>query len=131
MLDDLLFLLWSQALGSPWSPEPWLRAKQRKAFSIVMAERKVAEIMARIAVLESLKLELVEACDELDEWAERVHWYALAAERLEKLSAWYSPPEVGDPELEARSRNWVWSDARGRYVHVDVELEEEEATDGE
>ena len=130
MIDELLFLCWSRVIGKPWAPDPWLRARQRAAFSVAMAERKVAEVCARRAVIEALQEELLEIVDELDAWAERAHLYKLEAERLAPSSPWVDRRSDDGELVEVTSRFWPWDDARRRYVHVDEELEET-ATDGE
>lgn len=124
MIDELLYLVWSRVLRRPWSPDPWTRARQRKVFSVHMAERKAAEICARVAVLEELKHELLECVDELDAWAERAHWYAIEAERLHASSPWNGGAGVGgDVEVPITSRRWRWDDARRRYVCDELEEE--------
>lgn len=125
MIDELLFLTWSRVLGRPWSPDPWLRAKQRKGFSLAMAERKVAEIAARSAVIEELQHELVECIDDLDAWAERARLYELEAQRQEESSPWVAARTVDDsPESPIVSRHWMWEAMLGAYMHVDRAPEE-------
>lgn len=85
-----LFLTWSRALGKPWPADAWMKCCARSAFSVAMAERLIAEAIARATLIELYQVELRAVVDELDAWISISECYALEAARRHDASPWNS-----------------------------------------
>lgn len=109
--DELLFRAWAQALGRPWSADAHLRARERAAFSVAMAERKISECFARVAVIAVYQEELRELAAEVDAWTARAERQAIEADRTRQACEWVGSRPVAEDEEPPR---WVL-DGLGRW----------------